>query len=106
MLFKTTDTFLERMGLTSLDQLPPLAPHLPEASALEAELAGLADRLAPTASTRDDGAMSEQSEIPIADQVNEWTSHDPEPETAVGEPQVEAEDIPDADVLDRLSDGA
>lgn len=41
-LFGTTSYFLERMGLTSLDQLPPLAPHLPDASALEAELAGLA----------------------------------------------------------------
>lgn len=42
ILFRTTATFLEKMGLTSLDQLPPIAPHLPEASALEAELAGLA----------------------------------------------------------------
>jgi segregation and condensation protein B len=41
-LFATTPYFLERMGLTSLDQLPPLAPHLPDAAALEAELAGLA----------------------------------------------------------------
>lgn len=42
-LFGTTTHFLERMGMTSLDQLPPLAPHLPDASALEAELASLAD---------------------------------------------------------------
>ncbi len=42
-LFATTSYFLERMGLTSLDQLPPLAPHLPDAAALEAELIGLAD---------------------------------------------------------------
>jgi len=42
-LFGTTAHFLERMGMTSLDQLPPLAPHLPDASALEAELASLAD---------------------------------------------------------------
>ncbi|MEA5118567.1 MAG: SMC-Scp complex subunit ScpB [Propionicimonas sp.] len=40
-LFATTATFLERLGLTSLDQLPPLAPNLPDATALEAELAGL-----------------------------------------------------------------
>lgn len=38
VLFATTDYFLERMGLTSLDQLPPLAPHLPDARDLEAEL--------------------------------------------------------------------
>jgi segregation and condensation protein B len=41
-LFATTGLFLERMGLSDLSQLPPLAPHLPEASALEAELADLA----------------------------------------------------------------
>lgn len=41
-LFVTTPHFLERMGLNSLDELPPLAPHLPDATALEAELADLA----------------------------------------------------------------
>ncbi|MBN9104041.1 MAG: SMC-Scp complex subunit ScpB [Propionibacteriaceae bacterium] len=40
-LFGTTGYFLERMGLNSLDELPPLAPHLPDAGALEAELANL-----------------------------------------------------------------
>lgn len=40
-LFGTTSHFLERMGMTSLASLPPLAPHLPDASALEAELASL-----------------------------------------------------------------
>lgn len=41
-LFGTTAYFLERMGLSSLEQLPALAPHLPEAAAMEAELADLA----------------------------------------------------------------
>lgn len=41
-LFATTSYFLERMGLSSVEELPPLAPHLPEASVLEAELADLA----------------------------------------------------------------
>lgn len=39
MLFGTTDLFCERLGLESLADLPPLAPHLPDASDLEAELA-------------------------------------------------------------------
>ncbi|MGJ3509269.1 SMC-Scp complex subunit ScpB [Enemella sp. A6] len=39
----TTPLFLERMGLGSLDELPPLAPHLPEVADLEAELSQLAD---------------------------------------------------------------
>jgi len=41
-LFVTTAAFLEKMGLTSLDELPPIAPYLPDAVALEAELAELA----------------------------------------------------------------
>ena len=50
MLFRTTDYFCERLGITSRDELPPIAPYLPEASALEAELAGLAGQAAPTPS--------------------------------------------------------
>ena len=42
VVFVTTNHFLERMGLGSLDDLPPLAPHLPEADELEAELSQLA----------------------------------------------------------------
>lgn len=41
-VFATTDHFLERMGLRSLAELPPLAPHLPDADELEAELSELA----------------------------------------------------------------
>ena len=37
-LLGTTTYFLERMGLSSLDDLPPLAPHLPDASHLDEEL--------------------------------------------------------------------
>ncbi|MDR1833278.1 MAG: SMC-Scp complex subunit ScpB [Propionibacteriaceae bacterium] len=48
-LYATTALFLEKMGLTSLDELPPIAPYLPDATALEAELAGLAQQPAPAA---------------------------------------------------------
>jgi segregation and condensation protein B len=41
VLFRTTGYFLERMGLRSLDELPALAPHLPEVAELEAELSQL-----------------------------------------------------------------
>ncbi len=34
-LYRTTDLFLERMGLQSLDELPSLAPLLPELDGLE-----------------------------------------------------------------------
>ena len=35
VLYGTTPYFLERMGMTSLDELPPLAPYLPDLDALE-----------------------------------------------------------------------
>ncbi len=34
-LFRTTEEFLERMGLRSLDELSPLAPHLPDREELD-----------------------------------------------------------------------
>ncbi|MFF4119741.1 SMC-Scp complex subunit ScpB [Streptomyces sp. NPDC001714] len=37
ILYRTTNYFLERMGLRGLDELPELAPFLPEAEAIEAE---------------------------------------------------------------------
>lgn len=36
-LFRTTSYFLERLGLTGLQDLPDLAPHLPDLDALEDE---------------------------------------------------------------------
>src|SRR5215208_29636 len=41
VLFGTTSYFLERMGLKTLDELPPLAPQLPEVDELEAALGQL-----------------------------------------------------------------
>ncbi|CAM5687473.1 Segregation and condensation protein B OS=Streptomyces violarus OX=67380 GN=FHS41_006489 PE=4 SV=1 [Streptomyces violarus] len=40
ILYTTTNYFLERMGLRGLDELPELAPFLPEADAIEAERPG------------------------------------------------------------------
>ncbi|MFC5724818.1 SMC-Scp complex subunit ScpB [Streptomyces gamaensis] len=37
ILYGTTNYFLERMGLRGLDELPELAPFLPEADAIEGE---------------------------------------------------------------------
>ena len=36
-LYRTTDTFLEKMGITSVDELPSLAPLLPELDTLETD---------------------------------------------------------------------
>ena len=46
-LYRTTSYFLERMGLTSVEQLPEIAPFLPEMAELEGEdeLADLVDEV-------------------------------------------------------------
>lgn len=65
MQFVTTALFLEKMGMHSLDELPALAPHLPEAQALEAELADMAaERAAAEAANahRDDQTSQDPSE--------------------------------------------
>ena len=38
-LYRTTSYFLERIGITSLDELPELAPYLPDLDDLDGELA-------------------------------------------------------------------
>ena len=40
-LFRTTELFLERLGLSSVEDLPPLAPLLPDVDAIDAIDAGL-----------------------------------------------------------------
>jgi segregation and condensation protein B len=40
ILYRTTSVFLERLGLTGLDELPALAPFLPEIDALDDAAAG------------------------------------------------------------------
>jgi len=34
LLYGTTSYFMERMGMASLDELPPLAPYLPDLEAM------------------------------------------------------------------------
>ena len=41
-LYRTTGYFLERIGVTTLDELPELAPYLPDLSDLEDELESVA----------------------------------------------------------------
>jgi segregation and condensation protein B len=52
-LYRTTSYFLERIGVTSLDDLPELAPYLPDMDDLGDELA---DMLAPAAQAADNGS--------------------------------------------------
>lgn len=43
ILYKTTTYFLERLGINSLDDLPPLAPHLPDLDGLDEILESLTE---------------------------------------------------------------
>lgn len=43
ILYKTTTYFLERLGIKSLDDLSPLAPHLPDLDGLDEILESLTD---------------------------------------------------------------
>ncbi|MBM9461619.1 SMC-Scp complex subunit ScpB [Nocardioides sp. zg-536] len=45
-LYRTTSYFLERIGIVSLDELPDLAPHLPDLEEMESEMSSAA-QLAP-----------------------------------------------------------
>jgi segregation and condensation protein B len=68
VVFATTSHFLERMGLRSLDELPPLAPHLPEVDELEAELGQLAavrDTGADDQGTADEGTRKAGGHEPV-----------------------------------------
>ncbi|GAB2594449.1 SMC-Scp complex subunit ScpB [Microlunatus antarcticus] len=67
-VFATTQLFLQKMGLVGLDDLPPLAPHLPDVEDLEAELSALA---APVVELVPEP-------VPTADP---WTDHQNDPET-------------------------
>lgn len=46
-LYRTTTYFLERIGVTSLDELPELAPYLPDMDDLEDDLESVAAAAAP-----------------------------------------------------------
>ncbi|MEU0414274.1 SMC-Scp complex subunit ScpB [Streptomyces griseorubiginosus] len=58
ILYVTTNYFLERMGLRGLDELPELAPFLPEAEAIEAETQEAVPSFDPDAPDPDDGPTS------------------------------------------------
>ncbi len=60
-LLVTTDYFLTRLGLGALSDLPDIAPLLPDAATLEAELASLAEPTGQGAEHRDSGQADDAS---------------------------------------------
>lgn len=90
MLFVTTPLFCEKMGLASLAELPPLAPHLPDALDLEAELsreAALADAAAAVAAVEDDQPGSDPAHDRVRPGSDPAYNHAPGSDPAVKEPE-------------------
>ena len=58
-LYRTTTYFLERIGVTSLDELPELAPYLPDMADLEDELAEMVAAPVATETTPEPGPAGE-----------------------------------------------
>ncbi len=65
-LYRTSVYFLERIGITSLDELPELAPYLPDLDDLEDELAEMAARSEP-AHAPDEPASTPDEPTPAPD---------------------------------------
>ncbi|MGB0099924.1 MAG: SMC-Scp complex subunit ScpB, partial [Nocardioides sp.] len=61
-LFRTTQYFLERIGVTSIDDLPELAPYLPAMDDFEDELAEVAGLARPVGDAQPD--ESQPAETP------------------------------------------
>ncbi len=62
-LYRTTSYFLERMGLTSLDELPEIAPFLPEMGDMEGEFEEFASGVAEPVPSTDPGAQGGTAEV-------------------------------------------
>jgi segregation and condensation protein B len=80
-LLGTTTYFLERMGLTGLDELPPLAPHLPDATALDEELRHMAQSpLADIALEETNETARDEAPMPhlvgLEEQIEEGVTHE------------------------------
>jgi segregation and condensation protein B len=68
-LYRTTSYFLERIGITSLDQLPELAPFVPDMddSDLEEAVAGMSSPVVEVATVVEDAHVAEADPAPVAD---------------------------------------
>lgn len=77
-VFATTREFLEKIGLAGLGDLPPLAPHLPEVSELEAELSALAGPAAAVVPDADTGAGPDPHDPDAVAHPGSAGQHDPD----------------------------
>lgn len=77
ILYRTTTYFLERMGMQSLDDLPELAPYLPEMDDIEEELAAQTIP-APSNQPTDDATEAPATEAATATAEEPEEPEDPE----------------------------
>lgn len=72
VLYGTTPYFLERMGMTSLDDLPPLAPYLPDLESMSGVDEQLEDRRPVRSEARTAAVDEHEDTLPVGDdQVDE-----------------------------------
>lgn len=95
-LLVTTGYFLERIGLSELADLPPIAPRLPDATELEAELARLTDPATDLSATT-------SSPLPAEPDAPEPKSAEPPAVDSGGRPTQAPSQSPS---MDRTDDGS
>jgi segregation and condensation protein B len=104
-LYRTTSYFLERMGMQSLDDLPELAPYLPEMDDMEEELAAHnnphPDTTADADSEAADGALEPAEELEAGGETElEQEESDPAEIPEADEPAETDEDESEDDLED------
>jgi segregation and condensation protein B len=83
-LYRTTSYFLERIGVTSLDELPELAPYLPDMDDLEDELASVAGLDAPAEPAPEPTPESTPDAAPDPTPAPPVPGHHPSPHSGAG----------------------
>ncbi|RZU22222.1 segregation and condensation protein B [Kribbella rubisoli] len=94
-LYRTTTYFLERMGMQSLDDLPELAPYLPDMDDIEEELA--AQTLPPSPSSDDTTSTDDAESAGMAEDAQSAQATESDEaehaETEHAEPAQDAEEV-------------
>ena len=83
-LYRSTSYFLERIGVTSLDELPELAPYLPDMDDLEDELASVAGIDAADEPAPEPAADPAPVDVPPAPQQPQQAPRHPSPHSGDG----------------------
>ena len=83
-LYRTTSYFLERIGISSIDELPELAPYLPDMDDLQDELASVAGLDEPPVEHTEPQPQPQPDTQPDPRQGAGSTAHHPSPHSGAG----------------------